>query len=118
VTAPPSITMITPANALVSGTGGVKIVAPAGHMVVDSFMDGIGQNHFLQYFLKITIGMLRIAMTAMWYRKQLAHLAAYGVKVDLRGVDDKAVADDKKFGALQVQAAAAKAKKAALTQKG
>lgn len=102
LTAAGGITMMTPGAGKVEGIGGVKLVAPAGQMTVDSEYDAIGNANILSYFLKVTVGVYRLAVTLSWYRKQAVHLALLGLKVDVKGFDAKKVTDDKKYGALSM----------------
>ena len=110
------ITMMTPGPGKLEGLGGVKLLAPAGQMTVDSEYYAIGNNHWLQYALKIAVGVYRLAVTVSWYRQQVAHYAALGLKVDVKGFDSKQLRVDEKYGALSVAPAPATVEKNAATQ--
>ncbi len=115
--APAQITMMTPASGQITGLGGVTLIAPAGQMTVDSEFHAIGNNHFLQYALKITLGHLRVAMTVSWYRRQRMHIAGYGLKVDVKKFNSKKWSgSEEKFGALSVAPKPAQVEKNANTQ--
>ncbi|WP_437754785.1 type VI secretion system Vgr family protein [Sorangium sp. So ce1389] len=117
--APASLTMMTPAAGTVKGLAGVKLIAPGGQMTVDSWHDGIGGQHIAAYFLKLTVGWLSTAVTINWARFQFAHVAVYGVKIDVKGADIRnKCKDEKVYGVLAARKAASDAKKAGTTQLG
>ncbi|WP_437576417.1 type VI secretion system Vgr family protein [Sorangium sp. So ce887] len=118
LSAPASLTMMTPAAGTVKGLSGVKLLAPGGQMTVDFWHEGIGGQHTLAYFLKLSVGALSLAVTINWLRFQFMHVAAYGIKLDLKAIDAKAIANETVYGVLAARAAAARAKKAGLTQIG
>ncbi|KYG09394.1 hypothetical protein BE21_18270, partial [Sorangium cellulosum] len=116
--APASLTMVTPAAGTVKGLSGVKLLAPGGQMTVDFWHEGIGGQHLVAYFTKLSVGMLSLAVTFNWLRFQFMHAALFGIKVDVKAVDAKAIANESVYGVLAARAAAARAKKAGLTQIG
>jgi type VI secretion system secreted protein VgrG len=110
------INMITPASGKLTGLGGVTLIAPGGQMTVDSFWDGIGKQHWAAYFLKISIGFFRFAVTTAWTRTQGGHLCAYGVKIDGKVLDEKKWAVEDYYGALEMRFFAQKNKSSGVTQ--
>ena len=113
-----SITMMTPASGKLSGIGGVSVIAPAGQMTVDSLYEMFGQQNILAFGGKLTIGAMRVAITASWNRAQGAHGAVLGVKVDVKVVDSKNLGKDNdiKYGALTAKPAPVSPNKNTLTE--
>ncbi|NUQ72236.1 MAG: type VI secretion system tip protein VgrG [Polyangiaceae bacterium] len=105
------VNMITPATGKVTGLGGVTLIAPGGQMTVDSFWEGIGKQHAAAYFLKISIGVFRLAITVAWTRTQHSHICGYGLKIDTKVLDSKKWATESYYGALEMRAFAQKSKK-------
>src|SRR6185369_15907544 len=99
--------MMSPAAGTLTGAGGVKLLASAGQMTVDWKHEVFGVQNIFQYLAKISIGILRIACTVNWFRLQAIHLAAYGVKIDVKVIDAKAWATENLYGILRARKAAA-----------
>jgi type VI secretion system secreted protein VgrG len=111
-----SLTMMTPAAGKLSGIGGVTLIAPAGQMTVDSLYEMFGQQNILAFGGKLTIGAMRVAITASWNRAQGAHGAVLGLKVDVKATDSKDLGQDLKYGALTAKAVPASTDKNTLTE--
>jgi type VI secretion system secreted protein VgrG len=117
LTAPPQITLVTPAAGIMNGAGGVTLVAPGGQMTVDYSFFKIGERHAINYAIKVTCGTLRIGLTAYWLRRLGVHACAYGLKVDIKAVDDKNV-KEKKVVITELVVRGVKAVKEAFQQRG
>ncbi|XXT23206.1 hypothetical protein WME94_16860 [Sorangium sp. So ce429] len=85
------ITMMTPASGTLKGTGGVKLLAPGGQMTVDARLNAIGNKHWSHWALKASYGVLRMAFTGTWARRQGAHIAVYGLKVDIKALKSETI---------------------------
>jgi type VI secretion system secreted protein VgrG len=102
--APPGINWMTPAAGLINGLGGVSIVAPGSQMTVDGEFIKVGEDFWLRYLIRATAGIFRLGLTGFWLRRLGNHLAVYGIKVDIKGTDDKSILSDKKAVGAEIRA--------------
>jgi type VI secretion system secreted protein VgrG len=111
--APAGVTMMTPGAGTVSGISGVRLIAPGGQVTVDDWYDFVGHTHYENKFVKGAASkILRLNLEGAWLRFLTSHWAGYGVKVDLRWVDDAKWVVPWYGGALQVWRTAVQAKQA------